>query len=144
MNSGLNLLYRCNHHQKPFTCFQRFSSSQLRWVISRSLKCMQHCTVIYQIQTRCQLFHCQGIIQQYHIFNCIEDGLFSASFCTTVIMNQSINIFVRNRVQKRKKKKYITISNIKNIMNAQNTTIQHFLLNSYWGWQDYTYQLCDS
>jgi len=21
MNSGLNLLYRCNNHQKPFTCF---------------------------------------------------------------------------------------------------------------------------
>jgi len=78
-------LYRCNHHQKPFTCFQRFSCNQLRWVNCTSLNWMQHCTVTYQIQTRCQLFHCQRI-QQYRIFNFIEEGLLSASFCTTVIM----------------------------------------------------------
>ena len=87
MNSRLSLLYRCHHHQKPFTCFQRFSCSRLRWVISRSLKWMQHCTVTYQIQTHCQLFHCQGRpIQQYRIFNFIEDGLFSAPFFIAVLM----------------------------------------------------------
>jgi len=31
VNSGFSLLYWCNHQQKPFTCFQTFSSSQL-WI----------------------------------------------------------------------------------------------------------------
>ena len=72
MNSDLNLLYRCNHHQKPFMCSQRFSSNQLWWVISRSLK------ICHLSDTDLSAVSLSGYSAVPYIQ--FQDGLLSASF----------------------------------------------------------------
>ena len=89
MNSGLRLLYQCNHHQKPFMCFQRFNSQSIL-MSDRLSGCITALSLTrYRLVTGCHLFHCQSI-QQYSIFNftvySISRRTIFSLFCTTVMM----------------------------------------------------------